>query len=621
MGAVNTFQAFIFVVPIVFRRIMLYNEKKCFSRRLDMYNEWSLDVLYKGAEDPALEADFSKLENAVWNYKTAVAALDPLQAALSLRRVIDVKEEMSLLVRRLGGFFSLRRSTNAADAVGAAYMTKIQALMASNAKENVVLEKFVGALENWEEVIAEDEVLAQYHFYFREIRNAVSHNLSDEAEAVFAKLNISGGKAWGDLFSYLTANVEVEYQGEITTLSAIRSLAESENADERRSAYDAELACYKKIKDSVAFALNSIKAQVNSEAELRGYENALEMTLEHSRLKKDTLDAMLCAMREYLPKFHAYLKHKAKLLGYENGLPWFELFAPMGEASTQIFTAEEAHKYLVEHFESFAPDLAEMVDRAFCEDWIDFYPRAGKVGGAFCSNLPFLKQSRILTNFSGSFGSVVTLAHELGHAYHGQQIQDHRPLNTGYTMPVAETASNFNELIIVNDAIAKAHGGERIRLIESQIQDCVQVICDIYSRYLFEDEVFRRRKNTFLFAKDLEQIMLNAQQEAYGDGLDPNYLHPYMWCCKSHYYSAGLSYYNFPYAFGGLFSHGLYAKYLEEGEAFLPKYRTLLNATTVATVEDVASIAGIDLTQPDFWRTSLQMFADRIDEFITETSK
>ena len=136
-----------------------------------------------------------------------------------------------------------------------------------------------------------------------------------------------------------------------------------------------------------------------------------------------------------------------------------------------------------------------------------------------------------------------------------------------------------------------------------------------------KDEVIRRRKNTFLFAKELEEIMLNAQKEAYGDGLDPDLLHPYMWCCKSHYYSAGLSYYNFPYAFGGLFSRGLYAKYLEEGEAFLPKYRALLEATTVDTVENVARIADIDLTKPDFWRTSLQMIADRIDEFIAETGK
>ena len=398
-----------------------------------------------------------------------------------------------------------------------------------------MFQKYVGSLENLEEIIAGDELLSQYTFYFRQMKKAVSHKLGDEAEAVFARMNISGGRAWGDLVSHLTANVKVDYKGGITSLSAIRGLADSDDAEERKSAYEAEIACYDKIKDSIAFALNSIKAQVNLEAELRGYENPLAMTLEQSRMKKETLDAMLEAMREAMPKFHAYLRHKAKLLGYENGLPWYEILAPMGKAGNTSYTVEEAHRYLVERFSAFAPDLAEMVDTAFRDEWIDFYPRNGKVGGAFCSNLPFMKQSRILTNFSGSFGSITTLAHELGHAYHGKQIEDHRPMNTGYTMPVAETASNFNELIVVNDAIAHAEGEEKVRLIETQIQDMTQIIVDIYSRFLFEDEVIRRRKDTFLFADDLNKIMLDAQKEAFGDGLDHDKLHPYMWCCKSHY--------------------------------------------------------------------------------------
>ena len=586
-----------------------------------MYNEWSLDIFYKGIDDPALEADVKKLEDNIALYKSTIASLTPDYPARSLRTIIDIKENTTVLVRKIAGYCSLRRSANSKDSEVSALMTRIQMLIAGTAKENVAFEKYVGSVEDLDAVLDSDEVLAQYKFYFGEVKASVSHNLSDEAEDVFARLNISGGRAWGDLFSYLTATVEVDYKGEVTTLSAIRGLAESDDKETRKSAYEAEIAAYKKIKDPIAFALNSIKAQVNTEAELRGYENPLAMTLEHSRMKKETLDAMLEAMREYMPKFRKYLRHKAELLGYENGLPWYEIFAPMGKAGGKTFTAEESHAYLVEHFESFAPDLAEMVDEAFKNDWIDFYPRAGKVGGAFCSNLPFLKQSRVLTNFSGSFGSVVTLAHELGHAYHGLMIQDHRPLNTGYTMPVAETASNFNELIIVNDAIAKSEGEEKIQLIESQLQDCTQIIVDIYSRFLFEDEVIRRRKNTFLFAKDLEEIMINAQKEAYGDGLDPDTLHPYMWCCKSHYFSAGLSYYNFPYAFGGLFSRGLYAKYLEEGESFLPKYRALLKATTVESVENVAHIAGIDLTNPDFWRKSLDVIAEKIDEFIAETSK
>ena len=595
---------------------LLYDQKE-----KHMYNTWSLDVFYSGIDDPNLASDMERVEKTIGLFREAVAALDKENAAETLRRVIEIKEELTVLIRRLAGYFSLRRSADSSDAEGASYQTKISALIASTTKDNVLFQKFAGTLADLGKIIESDDLLSQYRFYFEEIKNDMSHMMSDEAEALFARMNISGGRAWGDLFSHLTSTVKVDYNGQTTSLSAIRGLADSEDPDVRKTAFEAEIACYDKIKDSIAFSLNSIKAQVNLEAELRGYEDPLAMTLAQSRMQKATLDAMLEAMREAMPAFRKYLRHKAKLLGYENGLPWYEILAPMGEAGSDSFTVEYAHKYLVEHFSSFAPDLAEMVDRAFKEEWIDFYPRAGKVGGAFCSNLPFAGQSRILTNFSGSFGSVVTLAHELGHAYHGEQIQSHRPLNTGYTMPVAETASNFNELIIVNDAIAKSEGEEKIRLIESQIQDSTQIIVDIYSRFLFEDEVIRRRKDTFLYANDLEEIMINAQKESYGDGLDHNCLHPYMWCCKSHYYRAGLSYYNFPYAFGGLFSRGLYAKYLEEGDAFLPKYRELLRATTVDTVENVAAIAGIDLTRPDFWRESLKTITDQIDMFIAETSK
>ena len=586
-----------------------------------MYNEWSLSAFYLGTDDPSLEKDMARLEELIGKFKLAVNALSHSELQSSLHNTVEIEEEISVLARKFGSYFNLRRSAHSPDTEGAKYSTRLQNIMTRKTKETVILQKFIGSIEDIDAVICGDALLEAYRFRFSQIKENASHKLSDDAEDVFARMNLSGGRAWGDLFAYLTANVTVDYKGGKTSLSAVRGLAESDDPEERRSAYEAELACYDKIRDSIAFALNSIKAQVNTEAELRGYESPLAMTLSQSRMKKETLDAMFAAMREAFPKFREYLRRKAELLGYKNGLPWYEILAPMGKADGKTYTAEEAHAYLVDHFSSFSPDLAEMVDTAFRDEWIDFYPRKGKVGGAFCSNLPFMNQSRILTNFTGTFGSITTLAHELGHAYHGKQIESHRPLNTGYTMPVAETASNFNELIIVNHAIENADGEEKIRLIETQIQDMTQIIVDIYSRFLFEDEVFRRRKNTFLFADDLEKIMVNAQKEAFGDGLDPEYLHPYMWCCKSHYYRSALSYYNFPSAFGGLFSRGLYAKYLEEGESFLPKYRALLKATTVDTVENVAYIAGIDLTEPEFWRKSLATITDQIDLFIKETDK
>lgn len=583
-----------------------------------MNTEWSLDVLYKGYDDPAYQQDLAKIDTLINKIHTFAENLGKNSDKDTVIEYITLMEEFSLLITKMYSYTELRESTDTTNSETTSYLNRIQLKISQTSKDSAKIDKYIANIANLEDIVASDESLKDYTFYFKELKDRASHTLSDDVEEVIAKLNLSAGAAWSSLQQYLTSTVEVDYNGEKTTLSSIRNLAYSKDKDVRKSAYQAEIACYDKIKDAVSFSLNNIKSQVNTIAELRGYESPLAMTLKQASMSQDTLDAMLTAMKEYMPKFHEYLKRKATILGYQNGLPWYELFAPLGESHVE-YTPESAKEYLLKHFRNFADDLADMVEEAFDNSWIDFFPRKGKVGGAFCANLPFIKQSRVLTNFDGAFGDVVTLAHELGHAYHGLQIQDHRPLNLDYSMPVAETASTFNENVIMDAAIHEATGKDRLVLIENQLQDTTQIICDIYSRFLFESAVFERRKDEFLFSSDLEKIMLDAQKQAFGDSLEEATLHPYMWINKSHYYSESLSFYNFPYAFGGLFARGLYSMYQKEGKDFVPKYRALLKATTVSSVEDVAKMADIDLTKPDFWRQSLQSYSDEIDEFLELT--
>lgn len=584
-----------------------------------MNKEWSLDVLYQSYQDEKFINDLKKLQDRISSIKEYVSSLAKKDPKTALPEILNQLEDYYVLSCKLNFYTQLRQSTNTTDSETAAILGRIEDLTSRLSKDVAAIKKYVGSLTNLEQLIAEDDKLKGYAYLLKEMKEEARYTLSDEAEDVVAKMNLSAGSAWSMMHQYLTSTLEVDYKGEKIPLSAVRNLAYSSDVTVRKEAYEAELASYKKIKDAIAFSLNNIKSQVNTITELRGYESPLVMTLKQSKMKQETLDAMFTAIKENLPKFHSYLKRKAEILGHKNGLPWYELFAPMGESSRE-FTTEEAKDYLVKHFRGFAEDLADMVEEAFDNQWIDFFPHAGKVGGAFCENLPFVKQSRILTNFDGSLSDVVTLAHELGHAYHGLNIQEHLPLNVDYSMPVAETASTFNETVIMNAAIAESSGKEKMALVESSLQDVTQIICDIYSRFLFESAVFSKRKDTFMFADELEEMMLNAQKEAYGDGLDHSCLHPYMWVCKGHYYSESESFYNFPYAFGGLFARGLYAQYLKEGEAFVPKYRALLNATTVKSAEEVALMADIDLTSPDFWRQSLAIVSESIDMFI-ELSK
>lgn len=578
-----------------------------------MNEVWNLSVIYRGFEDPGYEADLCRLKERSAAYAACTAALSEKEPAQALKDCIALEEEITLLAGKLAEYAMLRQSADARDAQAGSQIGRIMAVVSSLAAPQAAFKDWASKLPNLGELVAADEVLKEYTFLFENLYKSSKYLLSGQAEAVMAKLQLSGGNAWSDLHGYITSTVPVTYRGQTITLSAVRNLAYDPDPQVRRDAYEAELACYDRIKDAAAFALNSIKLETLSDCELRGYASPLARTLERSNMEAATLDAMLGAMDEYSPKFWQYLKAKGSALGHENGLPWYDLFAPMGKSSTK-FTTQEARDFLVEQFSHFNPEEAQMIANAFDQEWIDFFPREGKAGGAFCAGVEAIGQSRILTNFDGAFGDVVTLAHELGHAWHNECIKDHRALNHDYSMPLAETASTFNECVVMASAIGKAADDqEKLALVESQLQDATQIICDIYSRFRFEKSVFEKRPEEFMHADTLCNLMLDAQKASYGDGLDPETLHPYMWVCKSHYY--GPTFYNFPYAFGGLFARGLYAQYEQEGEAFIPKYNRLLYTTPIATAEDVAKVAGIDLTDKAFWRGALQTIADQIDLF------
>ena len=578
-----------------------------------MNQVWNLDPIYRGFEDPNFAEDMKKLQEAVSQVETFAKNLTDGDPTAVLRKGIALQENCVNLINKLAGYASLRQAADTKNPEAGSCMGRIMALYSGLAAPLAAMQEWASKLPNLMELVRNDEDLKDYEFLFAKLQESSKYLLPGIGEAVAAKLELSGGNAWADMHQYLTSTVPVTYQGKTTNLSSIRNLAYDPDPKVRKEAYEAELACYDRIKDPIAYALNSLKLETISDCQLRGYDSPLDRTLKGADMKRETLDAMFSAIDEYLPKFWQYLKVKGKALGHENGLPWYDLFAPMGKSSTK-FTAESTRDYLVNLFSEFDAEESQMIARAFDNAWIDFYPRDGKAGGAFCASAECLGESRILTNFDGMFTDVVTLAHELGHAFHNHNIRSHRPLNMDYSMPVAETASTFNECVVMASAINKAADREeKLALIESQLQDATQIICDIYSRYRFESMVFEHREEQFMNADTLCDFMTEAQKQCYGDGLDRSCMHPYMWVCKGHYY--GSTFYNFPYAFGGLFARGLYALYTKEGPSFVPKYKKMLWTTTVATAEDTAKVVGIDLSDKNFWRSALQTIADQIDLF------
>ena len=577
---------------------------------------WDLSKLYSGFDAPEYVHDIETLKKTA---EEAVSRAWEMEAVSvhALEEAIRVRERAATLATKAMSFAQLTLAADANCEPAMAAYARLLPVMNWLEEATSALSAKLGPVDNLDVLIGQSDLLKAHAFLLRRLKENARHVIDPALEPTVLRMQMTGGSAWEQLRDQLdgTHMVDITLDGEAKSLplSAVRGMAYSADAAVRKAAYEAELAAYPKLEIPMAACLNGIKGEALTLAELRHYDSVLDMALDGANMDRATLHALLQAMEESLPMFRRYFRLKAKLLGYDGGLKFYDLFAPVGKAKGD-YTPEDAREILVRELGAFSPRMADMINRAFDERWIDMFPREGKGGGAFCSGVHPLGISYVLTNFDGNFGSVSTLAHELGHAYHNECMRDMPILMADYPMPLAETASIFNETLLAQKILEKADRDTRIALLEQQLSDAAQVIVDIMSRYLFESEVVARRADSTLGARELCEIMLEAQKQTYGDGLDPECLHPYMWACKSHYYSTDVHFYNFPYAFGQLFAVGVYALYEQKGAAFLPDYEKLLRSAGSGMVRDVAASVGIDVADVNFWRGSLKVFADKLNE-------
>ena len=588
------------------------------------YN-WDLSKLYTSYESDKYKNDFNKLNQSIKDLNDIANKLDINNQVKSIESYLLKEEEINSLVELLYNYSSLQVEACVNDSKSQMESAKVFQVLEGEVSADVKFSKFIKKV-NIDDVCKKSELLNEYKWNLINIKKDSKHTLSDKEEIILAKYDQISGSAWSDLQSKLTSNLSIKVEGfdKEMPLAEVRNLAYSSDEVVRKNCYDAELASYKQIEDSVAAALNNIKREANINASLRGYKSVIDMTLSKSHMSKKTLDALIGAISDRLPKIREYFKLKGYALGHKNGIPFYDLFAPMGSL-TKTYTLEEAYTQVKDVYRSFSEPLYESACRAMDNSWIDVYPKSGKVGGAFCAYVPPLHEARVLTNFTGSLSDVQTLAHELGHAYHGYVMSFNRPLQWEHPMQLAETASTFCQILMTKKMLADFTNPEdKLTLLEYSLCEDTQVIVDILCRYLFESKVVNTPLEQSLSASDLCQMMLDSQDESYGDGLDKDYKHPYMWLCKGHYYSAGLNFYNWPYAFGMLYARGLYAKYLENKNEFVKNYDTMLKNTCKMDVEDVAKTMGIDITKKSFWLSSIKQVEDDIKEFellLKETHK
>lgn len=602
------------------------------TRNLGALPHWDLSNVYP-------DLDSMQFEAAVEDAKAQLDDIDEYQKAHRVEKreggpaqgnidelarvladLVDKMNQVRRLYGTLNAYVASFTTTDSFNKEARRIESELELLGSHLRKQEMDFRAWVGGMMGQlPEVLSKPGTLADHEFYLKEVHTQSQYLMSPAEEALAADLTLSGANAWTKFQNTTTSQLSVDFvldgKKQKMPMPALINLRGHPDAETRRRGYEAEMAAWEQSKESYAAALNGVKGEVNTVDKRRGRKDALHASIDTARIDRETLDALMGAMRDSFPMFRRYFQSKAKKLGKKQ-LPWYDIFAPVGKANT-VYTFEAARDFILQQFGTFSDDLQGLAKRAFDNRWIDAEMREGKSGGAFCMDVPGVDESRVLANFDGSLDQVSTLAHELGHAYHNECLVGKTYLQAITPMTLAETASIMCETIVSEAAMKLAKSkAEELAILEQNIQGAAQVVVDISSRFIFEKEVFERRAKSELSADDFCAIMEEAQKQTYGDGLDPQYLHKYMWTWKPHYYFASFSFYNYPYAFGLLFGTGLYAIYQQRGKEFVKDYRNLLASTGLGDAATLAARFDINIREKKFWEDSLKVISNRIDRYV-----
>ncbi len=580
---------------------------------------WDLSTIYASFDCPEIIKDINRLKDIVEtkSIKYLTYFKDYNDVSDKLLDYITTINELNSLYLKLAAYARLHSAIDNTCEVSQKLHIELNSVLNDLTKINSPFLRFLQKIGNIEQYIRDNKVLEDHAFILNELKVQSASILSENEEDLLSELQSTGSYSFEalheEILKSLMVDVKIGSDTKSIPLSVARNMAYAQSGELRKAAFKAELKAYSKVKNLIASCLNAIKGESIIISTKRGFASPLHMTLADCRMERSTLDAMFEAIKEALPEFRRYLRKKAQLLGHANGLPFYDLYAPMGEF-TMHFTYEEARDLIINAFEGFSEDLGNYAKKAFDEQWIDLEPRDGKINTTFCCNIHSIGQSRIMCNFTGTFYDLITLAHELGHGYHGEKLKHQSILNTDYTMPLAEASSIFCESLVTDYILKTASKEERFAILENELLNNTQICVEILARFTFETNLFEKRKNGPLTVEELNELMINAEIFAYGDGLNDE-LHKYMWACKPHYYFPDFNFYNFPYPYGLLFSKGLYALYKEEGNSFSKKFEQILASTGTKSIRDVFLMFDRNSNSKEFYKKALSLILEQIEEF------
>jgi len=593
----------------------------------DYQETWNLDVFFPGGSS---SLDFQKhleaTEDAIQEFSKQVHKYkleNNTNDQVLLTKIVDLFEIVVKKVRQAGAFVSCLEAQNMEDKEASALRGKVTEI---SAKFQNVLTVFDGKLSSYDDVtwngLFEGSNIEELYFILSERRTHARQKLSENEETLINKLSVDGYHGFGQMYDTIVGSIQIPFieNEEKKYLSVGQAANKFSDPDRtvRKAIFSEWEKAWNEKGDLLAKTLNHLAGFRLNVYEMRGWKNFLKEPLEMNRMQEKTLQTMWKVIADNKKPFVKFLERKAQLLGLEK-LSWYDLDAPVGSLDTKM-SYQEGANFIVKHFSQFGSNLGEFAEKAFEDSWIEAEDRKGKRPGGFHTYFPESKQSRIFMTYSGTPSNVSTLAHELGHGFHTYAMGDMHTLNRNYAMNVAETASTFAEMIVSDAALKEVKKEEeKISLLEDKIQRSIALLMNIHARFLFETSFYNLRKNGLVSKEKLNELMLDAQKEAYGNALEE--YHPSFWGSKLHFYITNVPFYNFPYTFGYLFSLGIYARALAEGPGYEEKYIAMLKDTASMTVEDLASKhLQVDLTQEDFWESAIKLCIADVEEFLDLTN-
>ncbi|WLR47832.1 M3 family oligoendopeptidase [Halobacillus litoralis] len=580
---------------------------------------WDLDSIFHGGSDSnELKEYVRKTERLMDDLEASIRTFTPpknTDQTEELNQIVEIMQVVSKQLSEFGAFVSCLSAQNVHDRKASMWQSKRSELGARLGNALTEMDQVFVQVDDdvWKSLLNQAPFQA-ISFVLNERRSLAKDKLEVGKESLINDLGVDGYHAWGQMYDALVAKLSIEMNGEKLSVGQASNQLDDPDRSVRKEAFDKLQKTWGEASDLFTETLNHLSGFRLQTYKHRRWGNVLKEPLDYNRMSQRTLDAMWETITEYKKHYVPYMKKKAEKLGIER-LSFYDVEAPLGEAN-QKMSFQEGAAFIIQQFRKFSPKMADFAEMAFEKRWIEAEDRPGKQPGGFCTSFPDSGETRIFMTYSGSPSSVATLAHELGHAYH-QHVMDELPeLNQGYAMNVAETASTFAEMIVADAAVKEAATeAEKLVLLEDKVQRSVAFFMNIHARFLFETRFYDERKQGVVSTERLNELMTEAQQEAYVQTLDE--YDPTFWASKLHFHITDVPFYNFPYTFGYLFSMGIYAKAIEVGPAFEERYIALLQDTGRMTVEDLAKKhLDVDLEKQDFWVHALDLCLSDLESFM-----